>query len=548
MVNVEQITSRLSMMPDQALQQYAMMHKDDPYILSLAVSESNRRKQMRAASAPEAQNQTKVADQELANMLPERQGIGSLPANMEFADGGIVAFADGGDVEHYQVGGSTYETPYDRRNRLLREQAAAQTVYADESSTPDFIAGDGGYYAKPLEAEARSGSPILQRFVDWAGRNVERDPETGEVVRKSQAPTPISSVNDTYNPATATRRADFATATSPASATASTAASGIARLPGAAGAPTVGGDMVSRAKKTASEIYDTTGIDKLLQEKQGLVDARAAELRKGLESRPTEKAYLGLEQSLKKEEAAEAGEKDRATGMAIFKAGLAMMSGSSPYALQNIGKGAMVGAEEYGSAIKEFKKAAKDRQKLMAEIDEKRRLQSIGDWEAVQSVDAKIADLQMGIKDKMIDATVKTTGVKAELAGGLIGKEMDRQTQIAVKGMPSYSDAQEQRLINMWLKDNPGKNEIDARTVLGLGLGGRQAGASDRIRGYQTILNDMTATDEEKADARAKLRALIAGQQAGAGDATGPKIGEIKQGYRFKGGDPANQANWEKVK
>lgn len=27
----------------------------------------------------------------------------------------------------------------------------------------------------------------------------------------------------------------------------------------------------------------------------------------------------------------------------------------------------------------------------------------------------------------------------------------------------------------------------------------------------------------------------------------GPKAGEVKSGYRFKGGDPANQANWEKV-
>lgn len=29
--------------------------------------------------------------------------------------------------------------------------------------------------------------------------------------------------------------------------------------------------------------------------------------------------------------------------------------------------------------------------------------------------------------------------------------------------------------------------------------------------------------------------------------AAGPKAGDVEQGYRFKGGDPANQANWEKV-
>jgi hypothetical protein len=27
-----------------------------------------------------------------------------------------------------------------------------------------------------------------------------------------------------------------------------------------------------------------------------------------------------------------------------------------------------------------------------------------------------------------------------------------------------------------------------------------------------------------------------------------PKIGDVQQGYRFKGGNPADQSNWEKVK
>ena len=49
MINVNQITSTLRGLPDRALQQYAMMHKGDPYILSLAISESNQRKQLRAA-------------------------------------------------------------------------------------------------------------------------------------------------------------------------------------------------------------------------------------------------------------------------------------------------------------------------------------------------------------------------------------------------------------------------------------------------------------------------------------------------------------------
>jgi len=120
MINVNQITSELAKMPDQALQQYAAMHKNDPYTVTLALSEANRRKQMRmGAQGAGAMQQPKVVDQDIAQMspppqqmamahgLPEEQGIGQLPApNMQgMAGGGIVAFDDGGSVPGYAGGG-----------------------------------------------------------------------------------------------------------------------------------------------------------------------------------------------------------------------------------------------------------------------------------------------------------------------------------------------------------------------------------------------------------------------------------------------------------
>ena len=116
MFDVNQITSTLRSMGDRALQQYAAMNKGDPYILSLAVSESNQRKRLRSA----AQNrnvapQPKVADAAIAGMaeaapvdamgnvtgmasggLPEDQGIARIPApNMQrMADGGIAGYGD----------------------------------------------------------------------------------------------------------------------------------------------------------------------------------------------------------------------------------------------------------------------------------------------------------------------------------------------------------------------------------------------------------------------------------------------------------------------
>jgi len=120
MFDVNQITSTLRSMGDRALQQYAAMNKGDPYILSLAVSESNQRKRLRsAAQARMAAPQPKVADAAIAGMaeaapvdamgnvtgmasggLPEDYGIGRLPApNMQrMADGGIAGYGDGDDV------------------------------------------------------------------------------------------------------------------------------------------------------------------------------------------------------------------------------------------------------------------------------------------------------------------------------------------------------------------------------------------------------------------------------------------------------------------
>jgi hypothetical protein len=112
MINVQNISSKLASLPDQALKQYAEMHKEDPYVFSLALSESNRRKQLRMQTQQPAP-QPKVVDQALQDMdvrkaLPEDLGIARIPVDMNMAGGGIVAFGDGG-MSHYARGGNAGE-------------------------------------------------------------------------------------------------------------------------------------------------------------------------------------------------------------------------------------------------------------------------------------------------------------------------------------------------------------------------------------------------------------------------------------------------------
>lgn len=97
-------------MDDAALQKFAAMHKNDPYLLPLALSENNRRQRVRMAGrAQQAQAQPPVADAAIAQMQPApapvpapapqmaAAGIPQLAArNIEtLADGGIAGYAEG---------------------------------------------------------------------------------------------------------------------------------------------------------------------------------------------------------------------------------------------------------------------------------------------------------------------------------------------------------------------------------------------------------------------------------------------------------------------
>ena len=129
--NAEKLTSQMAMLPDAALKQMAMMHKNDPYVLPLIISEDGRRKQMRQAAQAQmgGMPQPKVADAAIAGMdaqpvmteyggplqtgyggrvqteLPENQGIARIPTpNMRgMADGGIAGYED--DQEGMATGG-----------------------------------------------------------------------------------------------------------------------------------------------------------------------------------------------------------------------------------------------------------------------------------------------------------------------------------------------------------------------------------------------------------------------------------------------------------
>lgn len=175
------IADNLGMMPDTALQKFAAMHKDDPYIMALAVSESNRRAKARMSQAPQLAAQTPtVVDEEIAKM----GGIAALPAQnletMSAAVGGIVGndydmavgYADGGMVERYQRGGNMspktlFEQALDEEGVTdPRERAFLRSLHMQESS--------GGKTAPTSNRGARGAMQILPgTFAEVADKDMD---------------------------------------------------------------------------------------------------------------------------------------------------------------------------------------------------------------------------------------------------------------------------------------------------------------------------------------------------------------------------------------
>jgi hypothetical protein len=145
--------------------------------------------------------------------------------------------------------------------------------------------------------------------------------------------------------------------------------------------------MPTKDYETAYDVQTRKELDRL--------EAREAERER---NKPTGKAREGLEALLKKEGEGEAKEKSDAGAFALISAGLAIASGESPNALMNIAKGLNVGAKEYQAAIKDLKKANRERKLMMADIEEARRLEAKGDYEKAEARKDQVDDRRASIE------------------------------------------------------------------------------------------------------------------------------------------------------
>jgi hypothetical protein len=437
MIDVNKITSTLAKLPDQHLQQYAQMHKNDPYIMALAMSESNRRKEMRVAGqgAQGMQEQPKVVDQMLAEMapqqMPEDMGIGQLPAGeMNFAGGGIIAFADGGDVERYQSGGLFETDPQKLRalaeKRLRLEQlrqgrlpaggpfSTVPATAATNASTlrgvnPAGLAGYGfGLYhgdlnegeAAELErrramgptVDAQSTPPSPQDMAQFdAASNLYM---TERAAKQAAAAAPKV---DAAPKADTTRRAG-----PPATPLAT---------PRAATGPT---DIDALQQKYFGQIDQE--VDGLRNARAGLVagikdlaEQNLAATRADIEKRGD--VYKGREERLAKQEKGLEGMGDRNMGLALLQAGAAMMSTPGGLGVA-LGKGVQVGSERYAAGLDKIEAAKSKFAEARDRLDDLRINRDDMNAKDIRAAEKEARESELKGKEFLYNGLVSDLGIK----------------------------------------------------------------------------------------------------------------------------------------
>lgn len=461
MLNVNQITSQLARLPDPALQKYAQMHKDDPYIMALAMSEFNRRKQTRQGAQINAPEQPKVVDQAIQSMgapMPEDVGIGQLPAgNMNFADGGIIAFSDGGDVNL---------SPAQVRQKLAeavrnRDIEGAQfyrnwletNVMPERPQAPRVVIPGGLRAPVRQESSVVNVPPAAQAItpaVADAGLERVLPPQAAAGARPGAAPGPGTGGPSNRPPAPG------AVAGQPA------------RVPASAAAPV--------AATTAPNLDAAALMETALRKAEGVSHPYAKEFGEigkekvkaaeekvtGLEAihKQFSDIYKGRRERLDTKETELGKLKDQGLNLALLQAGAAMMSTPGSFGTA-LGKGVKVGTEQYAAGLDKLRAAQEklfDARDRLEEIEAQR-----GELSARELLKARsdVKDVNIGAREDLIKANMQMYGLKREEAIKVV------EQQIKV-GLSQYEQGELTKRSLFEQSEATKRTQISAGAQLGL--------------------------------------------------------------------------------
>lgn len=452
-IDQRDVSSTLRFMDDRALQQYAAMHKNDPYIFPLAFQESQNRQRLRMQqqTAQAMQPQPKVTEQALAQMsaqpMPEEQGIGALPVgNMQqMADGGIAGYDDDanfaqrsepvvmmaeGGVARYQVGGVLGDIP---------GYTPGATPFMPQAGAPEELP----FFQRQLAAAREKGMQYqLSQAQARVAQGVGTAPDfalLAEAQRKADASAPP------------TRRADYETAAPapvPAPAPKVDAAPKVdtgrrdtgRKAPAAVADPASAGlaGLKDPAKLyqdiLAKQEYKDPAADALL-ELEARERANAAAERQAIvsDAEKFKEAFKGREGRLAEREADIGKQKNQNTGLALLNAGLAIMSTPGGLATA-IGKGAQVGTAQFAAGLDKIRSAQDRLADARDRLDDMKLNREENTAKEIRAAERNYRDVATNAQKRTIDGIRTAAGVTETRAKNIYDKTIDVQKTIYEQG------------------------------------------------------------------------------------------------------------------
>lgn len=386
-------------------------------------------------------------------VLPEQSGVGALPApNMEGigrASGGIIAFDDGGEVERYAEAGWTAQPT--KSFEMQTERNPFFKYIQERQANRDFAAAGGDeqelekieQQLSALAPENRAARRTLEKRRDeiiqkrskaaatlpdqtaaeTARLQRQNDMTSGVRAPRTEGRTPENTVS-APTPAKGKGKAAPAPVPAPAPAPAAPEKTGIDAA------------LEAQQKLSGSDAEVRT----MLSDFEGNVASGIETLRAAREEgRPTGKAYEKYEASLMEEGEAAKGKEQRNLQMALVNAGLAIAGGTSQFALENIGKGALVGTKQYMEGIDKLEAAAKERQKMMAMIEEARRAEARSDFKDKMEFETKALDMGLNARKMSIEALAKIYDTNKKGATDIFNNMEQNKTRMEAEREQSRS-------------------------------------------------------------------------------------------------------------